>query len=177
MKYKFKIAILKIQEYSIRLVRSKTFLYAICLIVLGLTVSLFSVKNKKIVEEDFRKYDILELRASERLFVEDTNVMMSEINRIAKLLNFFFDDIIVTKKYEIEGISECFNDIKEYDIQILTVSKAGKTYQASVIIAILDDTAEEKIFVPYKEYEVIITSTDLGMKVEYINIIKDKDMK
>lgn len=174
MKYKVKIAILKLQELSMMLVRSKTFLYAICVIILGVMITIFSVKNKKIVLEDFRKNDILEARASERLFVEDTNISMSEINRIAKLLNFFFDDIIVTKKYEIEGISEYFEDVKEYDLQILTASKAGKTYQASVIIATLDKECEEKVFVPYKEYEVVITSTDSGMKVEYINIIKEK---
>ena len=173
MKYKFKIAILKIQEYNMRLVRSKTFLYAICVILLGLVITTFSVKNKKIVQEDFRKNDILEARAAERLFVEDTSISMSEINRIAKLLNFFFNDIIVTKKYEIEGISEYYEDINEYDLQILTASKAGKTYEVSVIIALLDENSQEHVFVPYKEYEVIITSTNSGMKVEYINIIKD----
>ena len=43
--------------------------------------------NKKIVVEDFRKHDILETRAAERLFTQDTNISMSEINRIEKVNN------------------------------------------------------------------------------------------
>ena len=172
MEYKMKYMILKIQEKIMLATRSKVFLYGVFVILLGFTVVAFTSKTKKYVDEDFYTNDILEARKAEEVILDDMKISMSEINRISKLLTFFFNDIIVNKTYTLNGISEYYTDINRYDMQIIDVSKAGTMYEVTVIIATEIKDADELIYIPYKEYEVIITSTNAGLKVEYISIIE-----
>ena len=172
MKYKVEYIVLKIQEKIMQLTRSKLFLYGIFVLFLGLVVVAFTAKSKKSVIEDFYINDILESRVAEEIFIEDTKVSMSEINRISKLLTFFFNDIIVNKTYKLDKISEYYTDINRYDMQIIDVSKAGTLYEVTVIIAVESKDSDELIYIPYKEYEIIINSTNAGLKVETISILE-----
>ena len=97
---------------------------------------------------------------------------MQEINRVSKLLSFFFNDVITNKKVIVNGISEEFNDIYDYDMQILSCTKAGDTYEAKIVIAKPMNDSDELMYEPYKKYEVIIVGTIKGLKVDYINIIE-----
>ncbi|MCQ2978697.1 MAG: hypothetical protein MJ245_02755 [Clostridia bacterium] len=170
MKYKVKFIIMKIQEYMTYITHSKAFIYALIAIILGFVVVGFSVKTKTEVKENFYFNDTLELREAQRQITEDID--MSEINRIAKLLSFFFNDVIINKTAIVNGISENFEDIYNYDMQITKVTKAGNTYEASIVIAKPITNSDELIFEPYKRYQVVITNTQSGMKVDYINIIE-----
>lgn len=171
MKYKMRILILKLQEWARVIVRSKTFLYLVFVILLGIAITLFTVKSQKTVEEDFYKNDTLELREAERKVSELTDVSMSEINRISKLLTFFFNDVIVNKKYDLEGMSEYFEKYNSYDLQIIDVQKGQDKYNVTIIIAVPDETCDELVYAPYKEYEIVVESTDKGLKVSYINLL------
>ncbi|MCQ2749714.1 MAG: hypothetical protein MJ246_07190 [Clostridia bacterium] len=144
-------------------------------VLLGIIISLFTVKSEKSVEEDFYMNDILEMRESERQIANLTNVSMSEINRISKLLTFFFNDVIVNKKYELAGMSEYFESINTYDMQIVDVKKDAGKFIATVVIATPDSTYDELVYTPYKKYEMIIESTEKGLKVAYINMLQLED--
>lgn len=172
MKYKIKALILRLQEYAHVIVRSKTFLYLVFVILLGIAVTLFTVKSKKTVDEDFYMNDTLELREAERQVAESADVSMSEINRISKLLTFFFNDVIVNKKYDLEGMSEHFEKYNSYDLQILDVQKGADKYSVTTIIAVPDETCDELVYTPYKKYELVIESTSKGLKVSYINLLE-----
>lgn len=175
MKYKLRAFILRLQEWARIIVRSKVFLYLAFVVLLGIIISLFTVKSEKSVEEDFYMNDILEMRESERQIANLTNVSMSEINRISKLLTFFFNDVIVNKKYELAGMSEYFESINTYDMQIVDVKKSADKYTATVVIATPDSTYDELVYTPYKKYEMIIESTEKGLKVAYINMLQLED--
>ena len=172
MKYKFKYIIMKLQEVLSSIVRSKAFIFALITIILGFVLVLFSSKNKTLVEENFYEDNILEQRKAQREFTKETNISMSEINRVSKLLTFFFNDIIVTKNAIVTGISEEFEDINDYDMQIIKASKAGNQFEVTIIIAVPNNEAEELIYIPYKKYQIVITSTNNGLKVDYINILE-----
>lgn len=172
MRYKMRALLLKLQEAARVIVRSKTFLYLVFVVLLGIVITLFTVKSKKNVEEDFYMNDTFEMREVERTIAETSNVSMSEINRISRLLTFFFNDVIVNKKYDLKGISESFEKFDSYDLQILDVTKNANMYNVNIVVAIPDDTCDELVYSPYKKYEVVIESTEKGLKVTYINLME-----
>ena len=172
MNTNYKIIIVKIEEYIGRLFKSKAFIYAVIAIILGLLLVAFSVKTKNTVEENFYMNDAIELRDAKREVIGNNNITMQEINRVSKLLTFFFNDVIVSKRVIVNGISEDFNNIDDYDMQITNVVKAGETYEARIVIAKPMTNSEELMYEPYKRYEVIIKGTEKGLKVDYINILE-----
>lgn len=175
MEYNFNIKyiIMKIQDYLSQLVRSKAFIYAVITIILGFIVVGFTVKNRADVNENFYFNDALEKRQAEKELSEYQDITMSEINRISKLLTFFFNDVIITKNAEVEGLSELYRDYDNYDMQILKASKAGNKYETLIVIALpIKNGGEELMFAPAYKYQVVIEGTNKGMKVEYINTIE-----
>lgn len=170
MRYKFKYIIMKIQDVLSQLVRSKAFIFAIIAIIFGFILVMFSTKSKKVVEHNFYEEDVLETKKAQREFTKETSISMSEINRVSKLLTFFFNDI-VSGASQVNGISEDFEGIKDIDIQIIKAVKAGNTFEVTVIVSVPSKDADELLFIPYKEYQVVITSTERGLKVDYINIL------
>lgn len=171
MKFNYKMFLMKLQGLLSRIVKSKLFIYFIITILLGLVIVLFSSKKRVDVDEDFYKNDVLEQRKAEREITEYNDIEMSEINRISKLLTFFFNDVIVTKNATIDGLSEFYTNVNSYDIQIIKASKAGSQFEVTVIIGVPKENADELLYVPYKKYQVVISQTSQGLKVDYINII------